>query len=182
MDEAVFRALYGGSTPSTPIFWAMIALTVVGSGWSMVAFIPFAVVRRTRRIGAFLLATLVTTSLVVFVVKIAVHRARPVVALQGVHALAFAAPTDPSFPSGHAAGAFAFATFVATVVATSDATRRQKVLAVTALVALAIGIACSRVYLGVHFPSDVGAGAMVGTILGYLGARLALRRVAQPSS
>lgn len=176
MDEAVFRTLYGGSSPSTPIFWAMIALTVVGSGWSMIAFIPFAIARRTRRTGAFLLATLLVTSLVVFVVKLTVQRPRPLVALKGVHALAFAPPTDPSFPSGHAAGAFAFATFVATVVATSDAPRRQKVLAVTALLFLAVGIACSRVYLGVHFPSDVGAGAIVGTILGHIGARIALRR------
>ncbi len=178
MDEAVFRILYGGSSPSTPVFWVMMALTVVGSGWSMIAFIPFAIARRTRRVGAFLLATLVTTSLVVFVVKLAVQRPRPLVALKGVHALAFTPPTDPSFPSGHAAGAFAFATFVATVIATSDAGRRQKVLAVTALLFLALGIGCSRVYLGVHFPSDVGAGAIVGTLLGYLGARIALRRAA----
>lgn len=175
MDEAIFRVLYGGPSPSTPIFWAMMGLTVVGSGWSMIAFIPFAIARRTRRVGGFLLGTLVATSLVVFVVKLAVQRPRPLVSLSGVHALAFAPPTDPSFPSGHAAGAFAFATFVATVIATSDATRVQKAVALSALLILAIGIACSRVYLGVHFPSDVGAGAVVGTILGHLGARIALR-------
>ncbi len=176
MDETLFRTLYGGSTHGAIAYGLMVALTVLGSGWSMIAFVPFAVLRRTRRTGAFLLATLVATSLVVFGVKLAVGRARPCFALGGVKALCFAPPTDPSFPSGHAAGAFAFSAFLATLVLASSTPRRTKAFAVLALAAVATGIAISRVYLGVHFPTDVAAGAVLGTLLGHAGARIALRR------
>lgn len=169
----MFRAIYGGASPSTVVYWLMVALTVVGSGWSMIAFLPFVIAPRTRRTGGLLLGTLVVTSLVVFLVKLAVGRARPCASLGGVHALCFAPPSDPSFPSGHAAGAFAFSAFLATIVVTSAAPRRTKVLAVVGLAALATGIALSRVYLGVHFPTDVTAGAALGTALGHAGGRLA---------
>lgn len=176
MDETVFRALYGGSSHGALAYGLMVALTVVGSGWSMLAFVPFALLRRTRRTGAILLATLVTTSLVVFAVKLAVGRARPCFALGGVKALCFAPPTDPSFPSGHAAGAFAFSAFLATLVVAGTSAPRTKALAVVALAAVATGIALSRVYLGVHFPTDVAAGALLGTLMGHAGARIALSR------
>ncbi|CAN5330524.1 hypothetical protein BH09MYX1_BH09MYX1_32240 [soil metagenome] len=182
MDERIFRAIYGGTTTTYPIYALMVGLTVVGSGWSMIAFLPFVILRRTRRMGAWLLATLVATSLVVFLAKMAVHRARPCATLGDVHALCFTAPRDPSFPSGHSAGAFAFATFLATIVVSSSMRRRTKMLAAASLGVVALGIALSRIYLGVHFPSDVAAGAVIGTILGHLGARLARKPLDRPVS
>lgn len=61
-----------------------------------------------------------------------------------------------SFPSQHACGAFALAMALSLGV-----TRHRKALVALAWTA-AIGIAWSRVHLGVHFPSDVMAGALVG--------------------
>ena len=61
-----------------------------------------------------------------------------------------------SFPSQHACGAFALAMALSLGV-----TRHHKALVALAWTA-AIGIAWSRVHLGVHFPSDVMAGAVVG--------------------
>jgi undecaprenyl-diphosphatase len=95
------------------------------------------------------------------------------VALAGVHGL-FDAPSDPSFPSGHAAGAFAFAGFVAGLALARDRTPRRLALA-SGATALAIGIAASRVYLGCHFPGDVIGGALLGTGMGLAGARWYLR-------
>ncbi|QXZ08601.1 phosphatase PAP2 family protein [Comamonas sp. Y33R10-2] len=63
-----------------------------------------------------------------------------------------------SFPSQHASGAFALAMALALGV-----TRHRKALVVLGFAA-AIGICWSRVHLGVHFPSDVIAGALVGSI------------------
>jgi undecaprenyl-diphosphatase len=61
-------------------------------------------------------------------------------------------PTSSSFPSGHAAAAFAFAT---------GATLEKPALAAP-LYAAAAAVAYSRVHAGVHYPSDVVAGAAVG--------------------
>ena len=64
-------------------------------------------------------------------------------------------PKSHSFPSGHAASGFAFATGVAS----------EAPLAGGLLTALAALVAYSRVHTGVHYPSDVVAGAVIGAAL-----------------
>jgi undecaprenyl-diphosphatase len=74
-------------------------------------------------------------------------------------------PTSRSFPSGHAASAFAFAS---TVEQSIPGLRLPlRVAAAT--------VAYSRVHTGVHYPSDVGAGAVVGTLCSDALRRLATR-------
>ena len=68
-------------------------------------------------------------------------------------------PTSLSFPSGHAASAFAFATGVGNAAATRVA---------VPLHALAAAVAYSRVHTGVHYPGDVAVGAVVGTVTAQL--------------
>lgn len=172
-DERVFRAVYGGANAGGVVYGLMVALTVLGSGWSMLLFLPLLARPATRRFGATLLGTLVVTSLIVFLVKLGVQRPRPCVCLAGVHALCFRGPSDPSFPSGHAAGAFAFAAFVGTWLTRQSFHVSRKAAGFAALGALAAGIALSRIYLGVHFPSDVTVGALLGASIGAVAARLA---------
>jgi membrane-associated phospholipid phosphatase len=64
-------------------------------------------------------------------------------------------PTSSSFPSGHSAAAFAFATGVGHTL--PDAAGPLRVLAAV--------VAYSRVHTGVHYPGDVVAGALLGAIL-----------------
>lgn len=172
-DERVFHAVYGGAGAGGPLFGLMVALTVVGSGWSMLLFLPLLLRPATRRFGATLLLTLAVASLLVFLVKLGVQRPRPFACITGVHAICFAGPTDPSFPSGHAAGGFAFATFVGTWLTRQSFRPSRRLLGLAVLAALAFGIALSRVYLGVHFPSDVTVGGVLGATVGAVGARLA---------
>ncbi len=88
-----------------------------------------------------------------FGVKLIVRRRRPV--LEGLPPLG-GAPSSLSFPSAHATASFAAATAMSRI-----APRRRP-----ALVAGATTMALTRPYLGMHYPSDVLAGAALGTALG----------------
>jgi undecaprenyl-diphosphatase len=89
-----------------------------------------------------------------YLVKLAVKRPRPV--LEGLPPLG-GAPSSLSFPSAHATSSFAVATAMCRVDPATSA---------AFLVALALAL--GRPYLGMHYPSDVLAGALVGIALGLL--------------
>jgi undecaprenyl-diphosphatase len=89
-----------------------------------------------------------------YLVKLAVRRPRPV--LDGLPPLG-GAPSSLSFPSAHATSSFAVATAM---------TRVEPVAALAFL--LAVALALGRPYLGMHYPSDVVAGALLGVALGLL--------------
>ena len=159
----------------------MCALTVIGSGWGALVLLPLFAAPPTRRFAASLALTLAASAVLVFVLKALIRRPRPYLSVPGVHALVFEAPTDFSCPSGHAAGSFTFAMFVAVVLvahARRSPTKKKRriLLSMVALIA-ALGIAMSRCALGVHFPADIVFGALLGMASGGLGARWHLRRV-----
>jgi undecaprenyl-diphosphatase len=128
---------------------------------------------RCRRLPlAFAAAAAATgaASLVAHLLKQLFDRERPSVADPDLASLV-PIPGNPSFPSGHSATAFAAATAVAILCPRM----RPWALAIAAAVAL------SRVYLRVHFPLDVLAGAAIGAGVGALCA-LAVLRLTRPAA
>ena len=89
-----------------------------------------------------------------FAVKLVVRRHRPV--LEGLPPLG-GAPSSLSFPSAHATSSFACATAMTRIAPEA-----------AFLFILAGAIAVCRPYLGMHYPSDVIAGAILGTALGLI--------------
>lgn len=90
-----------------------------------------------------------------FILKLFFRRARPDI---------FAAipQTGYSFPSGHAMVSLPFYGYLGYVAGRFTATRRMWFLWMGAALALVVAIGLSRIYLGVHFPSDVLAGFLAG--------------------
>lgn len=173
LDIRLFRALHealGGGLLSV-----MAALTVVGGGWGALSILPLFVPARTRRFAIAFAATIGANAVVVYALKAAIARPRPWLVMADVHPLVFPGPSDFSFPSGHAAGSFCYATFVAVVLLK---TRKGAMPFVVSgiLLFLALGVALSRIALGVHFPGDITAGAVIGATCGALGANLHLRQ------
>jgi membrane-associated phospholipid phosphatase len=103
-------------------------------------------VRATACVGA---AYLLSTS-----IKMAIGRRRPVV--EDLPHL-MATPTGLSFPSSHSTSSFAAAQAFGRLLPRGP------------LLGAASAMAFSRLYLGVHYPSDVAAGAALGTVVGSLG-------------
>lgn len=141
----------------------MVFYTRLGNGGAL--FIALAVVllffRKTRKAGACagvgMLLGALTTNLIL---KPLVSRGRPWVTIEGFEVLTFS--NDPnSFPSGHSCAAFACSVALALVLP-------QKWARAAALAAAAL-MAFSRLYVGVHYPSDVLAGVLIGTVCGLLG-------------
>ena len=116
----------------------------------------------TRRAGvSALCAMLIGLVVVNFTIKPLVARARPWLVIENFVNLV--PEHDPnSFPSGHTNAAFAFAL----AVCMSAPKKWMKVSAVCAAAVMGL----SRLYVGVHFPSDVLAGAVIGSLCGLLGA------------
>ncbi|HET9769961.1 MAG TPA: phosphatase PAP2 family protein [Acidimicrobiia bacterium] len=106
--------------------------------------------------GAFVAANLSATTLN-RVVKAIVDRPRPPEADHLVFV------DSPSFPSGHAAQAAAFWGGLAILVLLSDRSTRQKIAAFLGAAVLVVAVGVSRVYLGVHWASDVVASCLMTT-------------------
>ncbi len=88
------------------------------------------------------------------------HHARPYVVLSNIHLLAKRDPKQfyASFPSGHAIFFFSVATAVYLV---------DKRLGI-AFYVLALVLSFAKIYTGVHWPSDILAGGILGIIIGYI--------------
>lgn len=136
----------------TPIMEFITSLGDGGFVW-IVAAVALLCTKRYRKTGiavaVALLIGYVTTSLVL---KNLIMRVRPYEAVAGLTSL-IGPVGESSFPSGHTTSSFA-----ASLTIRKGTSRLVGALAIL----LAVLIALSRLYVGVHYPTDVLAGALVG--------------------
>lgn len=156
-DLEIVRALAAHRSPALTdlmraITWAgsafvLVPLALLCCGW----FVHSGMSRQAIAVAV----SLGGAMLIAGAVKLLVARPRPPVEhLQAV--------TGPSFPSGHAMQASAFWLSLALAMGGRGSTRLSTGMRVALASLIAVGVAASRVYLGVHYLSDVIAGLLLG--------------------
>lgn len=157
-DENIRSFVHSFSSPATTKF--MFAMSFLGAGGLVImlgAAVVLCAVKKWYRALGWLALTLVGAAILGVTLKYGFHRARPVPFFGAV-------PHSYSFPSGHALFSFCFYGVMAglTNARVRSLWLRVTVFSIAALMIVLIGL--SRIYLGVHYPSDVVAGYLAGTI------------------
>jgi undecaprenyl-diphosphatase len=165
VDEAVYAAIAGTETPTLDVGMRRLSHAANYSRlWiASAAVLSLAGGTRGRQAAVQGLASVAVTSAVVNVVaKQMGRRPRPDRPADHAPQRALRMPTSKSFPSGHSASAFAFATGVG-----------SQLPAVGAPLHAAAGlVAYSRVHTGVHYPGDAVVGSILGTVLAQVTTRV----------
>lgn len=157
-DEAVLRWVGAHHTPTLDSL--MLEITALGTGSAVLMMIVvaalFLALTRHRYSAALLLAATAGGGLLNIVLKHFFGRPRPHVFEWGTHAM------SSSFPSGHAMTATIVYTTVAYLAARLQRRVWERTLTMIVAALVILAISASRVYLGVHYPSDVAAGMIIG--------------------
>jgi len=157
-DTRLFRTVNDAQTPfKTSLFTATdnsVGVLVVGVPLGLIAYGFAAKDDEALYSGLLIAGSEVLTYGAKFILKSATKRPRPYEELGGVHVNNLASADAYSFPSGHTAGAFALATMLSL--------RYPKSYVMVPALVWAGMVGYGRVYNGVHYPSDVLGGAVLG--------------------
>jgi undecaprenyl-diphosphatase len=165
IDRAILRALRTAGDPATPVgpAWlnfAMHDVTAIGgvTGLTLLVVIVtlFLVVARKYATALFVAGSVIGGVLLEVALKAAYARARPDVVPHLVSV------DTASFPSGHAMNSAVVFLTLGALLASTQESRAVRIYLVAVAIFLTLAVGCSRVYLGVHWPSDVIAGWCVG--------------------
>ena len=143
-----------------------------GEVWILLALIML-FMKKTRKCGTVIAVSLLLSYIVNnLILKNVIARPRPYEMVEGLIPLVERL-SDYSFPSGHTGASFAAAFAIIK--------SRLPYLRIPALI-LAIMIAFSRLYLGVHYPTDVAAGMVIGIIMSYVAYKIVSHFYRAPSA
>src|SRR5687767_14832310 len=176
-DESVLLAFRDPNNPSHSIgpAWLQIMfrdITPLG-GYAVVMLISLAVIGYLlmdgkRGAALWVLVSVSGGAVISNLLKLAIERPRPDLVARLVEV------NTSSFPSGHATLAAVTYLTLGALLSRVEARRRAKIYVLTVAVVLTFLIGVSRIYLGVHWPTDVLAGWCVGAAWAMLCWRIAL--------
>ncbi len=157
-DVAILQWIHAHQTPG--LTKLMIELTPLGTGGVVIVVVGVAAMflwhTEHKHSARLLLASTVGGILLNNALKLFFNRERPSVFEWGTSA------ASSSFPSGHAMSATVVYGTVAYLVARLQRRHVSRVLTMLGAAVLILGICFTRLYLGVHYPSDVVGGIVVG--------------------
>ena len=167
VDEKLLLSLRNPEDPTDPIGGRWVEemgrdFTALG-GIAVLTALSFAtagylLLERKPLLALFLMVTIIGGTVMSFLLKYGFARPRPDLVPHGSHVY------TTSFPSGHSMMAAVTYLTLGVILARAHQTRTVKMyfIAIGAILAIVVGI--SRVYLGVHWPTDVLAGWTAGTV------------------
>ena len=167
IDRWILLGLRSAADASNPIgprwlLYSMMDATALGSVTVLtlvtIMVVGYLVATRRRAAAVFVSVAVVGGALLSSALKSLFFRARPDVVPHLVHV------TSASFPSGHAMNSAVVYLTLATLLARTEPQERVRVYLLAVAISLALLVGVSRVYLGVHWPSDVIAGWCVGAV------------------
>ena len=161
LDISILNFVEQIRTPFLTLFFK--AVTFTGEWYFVLGVLVlislFFIVKKTSRFrldSCFLWVTTIGGLGTAFVLKELFHRSRPVGAL--------IAETSSSFPSAHSIISVAFYAFVFYLLARNSKNNFSKYLSISALFIFPLLLGFSRLYLGVHYLSDILAGYAIGDV------------------
>ena len=159
-DDAVRNFVHGFASPALTTVMqtaSFLGSTLFLTGFGVIIVIALYLSRHRR--GAILFAlTTIGASVLLVALKLAFKRARPEPFFDTI------LPASYSFPSGHSLGSSCFYAALAVILTTRIKSVRLRIVIWSAAAAMILLVGISRIYLGVHYPSDVVAGYAVGLI------------------
>ncbi|CEA00283.1 phosphatidylglycerophosphatase B [Jeotgalicoccus saudimassiliensis] len=155
IDREVYEFIYASESFITTAL--MLGFTQLGEVLSMIVMslilISILMLYKLKIHTLFILISMIASSILIPVLKNSFDRERPSM-LRLIEISGF------SFPSGHAMGSTIFFGSLATIIKHTDL--NNKALLMTVCATFILMISSSRVYLGVHYPTDVLAGVVIG--------------------
>jgi membrane-associated phospholipid phosphatase len=161
LDVWVFKLLNVHGRRTTWLDELMLAFTQIGSGLFILVVILVLYFGENHILAYELTMGALSLGLVVELIKAIIHRTRPFIKLKDIRIVGSRA-SGRSFPSGHTSQTF----FMASVLLHYYQAGFHIWLLLYVIASL-VGI--TRIYLGMHYPRDVLAGAMLGTAWGLVG-------------
>jgi undecaprenyl-diphosphatase len=172
-DDAVMRWM--AAHQSKPIDAVMVEITSLGTGVvvGMIVLVAGMFLWLNRHKHSAILLIAATTGGIVLdnLLKVGFNRPRPQIFQWGTYAM------SSSFPSGHAMSSVIVYGTVAYLAARLQQRLASRILTMTVAAIMIVAICFSRLYLGVHYPSDVLAGVVIG--LAWAGFCMAVLEAAQ---
>jgi len=161
-DVSICQAVYAARSQMLTVFFKSITYT---ANWQTISLICIVLLffKRTRKTYGYPLAGVSTLSLILYTtLKGVFARPRPDITLHLIYEGGF------SFPSGHSMTSFVFYGFLAILLARNLVNKRKANQIAALLCILIFLVGFSRVYLGVHYPTDVLGGFFLGNAVLFL--------------
>ena len=161
IDVWVFRFLNMRGRRTPFLDWIMLCLTQLGNFIFAMVVASVLFIKGNHLLAYEIILGTLTLGLVIGIIKVLIHRIRPYIRLKNIRIVGSRA-SGRSFPSGHTGQSFFMASLLVHFY-------HVNIYVWLVLYAIALLVGVTRIYVGMHYPRDVLAGAILGTAWGLVG-------------